>query len=71
MLPPCTAQQRYRLQRYRLQGYTLEDSRHSVAVRMREKGYAFEASGAELGTSVYQLAKVYGISASAAVETSS
>lgn len=40
-------------------GYTLKDSRHSVAVRMRKQGYSFEAISAQLGTSVYQVAKVY------------
>jgi len=40
-------------------GYTLKDARHSIAVRMRQKGYEFEAIADQLGTSVYQVATVY------------
>lgn len=40
-------------------GYTLKDSRHSVAVRMRKKGYELEDVAAQLGTSLYQVTNVY------------
>lgn len=44
--------------------------RRSVAVRMRKKGDTFEAIAAQLGTSGYQVAKVYAnFSVTARVET--
>ena len=39
--------------------YTLKDSRHSVAVRMRKRGAAFEQIAEQLGTSVFQAVTVY------------
>lgn len=48
-------------ERLGITGYTLKDSRHSIAVRMRHKGYEFEDIAAQLGTSVYQVATVYAV----------
>jgi site-specific recombinase XerD len=40
-------------------GYTLKDSRHSVAVRMRKRGYELDEVAEQLGTSLYQVSTVY------------
>jgi site-specific recombinase XerD len=48
-------------ERLGITGYTLKDARHSIAVRMRHKGYEFEDIAGQLGTSVYQVATVYAV----------
>lgn len=42
-----------------IEDYTLKDARHSVAVRMRFRGYSFEQISEQLGNSAWQVAKTY------------